>query len=154
MDEKLGLLAKCTVFARCSRRELTELGRLVEVSTVPAGAALPASARGRWTYLVLGGSGLAVTHGLAQWVLDEGDVWSSPRSSGSQPGGLNGDRLVALTELTVAAVESRALAAVERYCSSVARARRVHAVLSSSFEQISSMSAEGNQELVGSRSHG
>ena len=154
MDEKLALLAKCTVFARCSRRELTELGRLVEVTTLPPGAALPASGRGRWTHMILGGRGLAVTDGLAHCLLGEGDRWSlhgANEPTGRRP---TGDRLVALTELTVATVESRALATVERCCRSFARVQGIDAPIPSRLEQISSRSAERDRELVGSRSHG
>jgi hypothetical protein len=153
MDEKLAVLAKCTVFARCSRRELTELGRLVEVATLASGEMLPA-ARARWTFLVLDGRGLVATDGSAHCILGEGDLWSSPGTAGLPERGPIRERLVALTDLTVLVVETRALAAVKQGCPSAVWPRRMHIWLPGPLEHLSSRSAGVSPELVGSTSHG
>jgi hypothetical protein len=106
MDEKLVTLAKGTVFARCTRRELLDLGRLFEVVRLVPGSTVRAGA-GRWLHVVLEGTALAVTDGQLHGLLGNGAIWPP---EGSRPD----DRLVALSELTVASVAARSLAAVAR----------------------------------------
>jgi hypothetical protein len=106
MDEKLVTLAKSTVFARCTRRELLDLGRLFEVVRLAPGTTLRAGA-GRWLHVVLDGAALAVTGGQLHGLLGGGAIWPP---EGCHPD----DHLVALGELTVATVAARSLAAVAR----------------------------------------
>ena len=116
MDEKLTTMAKCTVFARCSRRELTLLGRLFEVATLGQGAAVPAGGPRGWIHIVLEGRAIGMVEHLPHCLLGEGDAW------GSRPDGPSRDALFALTDVTLLTVGVRSLAAVDAVSPSVASA--------------------------------
>jgi hypothetical protein len=118
MDEKLTTMAKSTVFAGCTRRDLTRLGCLFEVACLSQGAAVPAGGAGRWLHVVLEGRALGVFEGAADCLLAEGDVWGSGLAD------TGGGALVALTDVTILTIGARSLRAVDDVAPSVASALR------------------------------
>ena len=121
MDGKLAEMAKGTVFARCTRRELIVLGRLFEVARLAPGAALPAG-DGRWLHVVLEGRALSIVEGRPDGMLGEGAIWPGSGQGRPQHDLRTGECVVALTEVTLASVATRCLGAVAR-CSPEVGAR-------------------------------
>jgi hypothetical protein len=119
MDEKLTTMAKSTVFARCSRRELVVLGRLFEVSRLQAGATVPTGPRSKWLHVVLDGSALSAVGNDPNAMVGEGATWPCRAVGGSRGPGCDG-YLVALTEVTLASVAASSLGALERCSPAVA----------------------------------
>jgi hypothetical protein len=152
MDEKLTTMAKSTVFARCSRRELVVLGRLFEVSRLQAGATVPTGPRSKWLHVVLEGSALSVVDRDPNAMVGEGATWPCRALGASQAPGCDG-YLVALTEVTLASVAVRSLGALERCSPAVASllTRVEPSVLMSEREDITPVR---DDELVGMRSDG
>jgi hypothetical protein len=113
MDGKLATMAKSTVFARCTRRELVVLGRLFEVARLAPGASLQAG-DGRWLHVVLEGRALSVVEGTPHGMVGEDAIWPGS-GPGRPPHDLRTDGLlVALTEVMVASVATRSLGVVAR----------------------------------------
>ena len=113
MDGKLAEMAKGTVFARCTRRELIVLGRLFEVARLAPGAALPAG-DGRWLHVVLEGRALSIVEGRPDGMLGEGAIWPGSGQGRPQHDLRTGECVVAPTEVTLASVATRCLGAVAR----------------------------------------
>jgi hypothetical protein len=151
MDGKLAEMAKGTVFARCTRRELVVLGRLFEVARLAPGAALPAG-DGRWLHVVLEGRALSIVEGSPDGILGEGAIWP-----GSGQYDLGSEKcVVALTEVTLASVATRSLGAVAR-CSPAVVARLTRAdglAVPVAHAVTTSAGHADDNKFVGAGSHG
>jgi hypothetical protein len=154
MDEKLTTMAKSTVFAGCSRRELVVLGRLFEVARLRAGASVPTGPRSTWLHVVLEGSALSVVDGDPNAMVGEGATWPCRALAGSQGPGCDG-HLVALTEVTMASLDARSLGALKRCSPAVATlfTRAETSVLVPEHEAVTAPAVDID-ELVGVRSDG
>jgi hypothetical protein len=154
MDEKLTTMAKSTVFARCSRRELVVLGRLFEVSRLQAGATIPTGPRSKWLHVVLEGSALSVVDSDPNAMVGEGATWPCRAAGGSRGPGCDG-YLVALTEVTLASLAARSLGALQRCSPAVAsRLTRAETSVFMPGHQGSTTVAVDVDEQVGVRSDG
>ncbi len=155
MDGKLAEMAKSTVFARCTRRELVVLGRLFELARLAPGAALPAG-DGRWLHVVLEGTALSVVEGRPDGMLGEGAIWPGSGQGRPQHDLRTETCVVALTEVTLASVATRCLGAVTR-CSPevVARLTRTDGLAIPVTDDVTTSAGhEDENEYVGVGSHG
>ncbi|HWF15395.1 MAG TPA: hypothetical protein VG244_04385 [Acidimicrobiales bacterium] len=99
MDAKLTAMAQRPPFGGLTRRELVGWARRLDAAHIAVGQSVRIStARSRWMYLVLDGSGLVTRDGRAHTILRPGDC--------ELPGGeaVAASSLVALTPMTVLSI--------------------------------------------------
>ena len=111
-DGKLALLASVPAFAGCSPRELTDLGRVVDVVELGPGVVVQRQGeRVDWWSLLVEGTIMATGNGIPEAMLHDGDHLGTGR-----PGEVTSWTLLTLTPAVLVTVDRRRLAGlVARY---------------------------------------
>lgn len=109
-DTKLALLSGLPLFSALRRRDITELGRHLELADVPAGAVLQRQGEpvGQWL-LVVAGTLLRLRNGRPAALLPAGSSWGEALLAFGPASGRPGapEQLVALEPTTVVLTDAR-----------------------------------------------